>query len=97
MTKLREFRNDLRAELDSFESFTKGSRYARDHNPKIDKATASKIERLTDTNAMLSQTNLALTGLLARALRFVPEHLQREYHATWDAIKNGSLTEDIHP
>jgi hypothetical protein len=84
----------------SFEAFSgKASRYQRSaHNPKLDKSTQSKLDSLADQTERLSRTNLALTGLLKRALHFVPSHLQSEYYAMWDAIKQGAFVDgDIHP
>ena len=82
---------------DSFQSL-KPSRAKRSHlAPKIDRATEARLSSLEDQTERLSKANLALTGLLKRALHFVPSHLQSEYYRTWDAIKSGSFEGDIHP
>lgn len=76
----------------SFEPW-RGNRLSRDHNPKVDRATQSKMDRLEEQVERLSQTNLALTGLLKRTLHWAPDHLKREYHDQWEAIKGGKLDE----
>jgi succinate dehydrogenase flavin-adding protein (antitoxin of CptAB toxin-antitoxin module) len=89
----RSGRGSRRSEPDaSFEHFSSANRYQRDHT-KLDKATQSKLDRLTEQNDKLSRTNLALSNFARRAMHFLPDHLKKEYDRMIEAIKSGSFEE----
>lgn len=78
-----------------FEAFTKTSRLPK-REPKRDKATETHISDLESQRDRLSRANLALTNLLKRAIHLAPNHLQKELHSAWDAIREASFDE-VHP
>jgi hypothetical protein len=94
VTKIR----DVEKDHDSFLALkpTRARETARSARAKVDKATEARLSDLGDQVHRLSNANLALTNLLKRAIHLAPTHLQKELHASWDAIRAATFDE-VHP
>jgi hypothetical protein len=82
-------------EAEPFEHFSRGNRYQRHHNPKIDRVTEAKLDSLAEQVEKLSRTNLALSNFTRRVLHLIPAHLKAEYETQFDSIKSGHLGDQL--